>query len=482
MLEQKNSQGPDLSGFERANTELSLLGSGLFQRLAGIATAGGKKLRPEQVPVSILDAIGWDETVRWSEWALLHMVQDPELYYVRAEGRRADSVIAEHEAWLRPLLPDLLPAILTAFAYGSAPMVLDWAVSDLGTRVESESGSRNRRLSNHAHYACVHELWPGSTTIRAENDRLLAVGSEGGEVYGGQDAEQLGAVRAFVPVWGKRFGRWLGQGSRRSVYDPWFDKGYHQLWSNRYLERSVDPVRVGYAPEGKIDRGDGNDVQAVALLKSIMQATRNGSSVAFPSTLLRDTNARAWEMLNLEQPDRSEIWERVQTRDDLRIMRATLSPAGLTGEFDESLYFDFIQSIADFAAKELTRIVSVVHRMNHGAAARTPKVIPSDVPKAKKRMLLELLKSVGDAVHHMPDGRVYTLGELVHPEIIEQLGVTARTVAEAAHEPAGETAKGSPGRDRDLSSDREGRRDDARTEESENDTGGENMDRQEQQG
>lgn len=482
VVKQETISSPDLRDFERANYELGSLNASQYLHLAGVATTGGRKMRPDQVPVLILDAIGWDEVVRWSEWLLLQTVRNPELYYMRGEPK----AVAEHEAWLRRLLPALLPPITRAFCYGAIPIVLDWGVRRLETTVPSGSSGGKTRAKNytsHVHYRAVHELYPGGVQIETEGDRLIKVHSPGGDAYGGQDSHRLGEVRAFLPVWDKQFGRWCGQGSRRAVYPAWFDKGYHELWANRYLERSVDPVRLGRAPSGDFTLPDGTKISAVNLLRAILSSTRNGSSMVIPSeTVEGDSKERAWDVGNLEQPDRMSIWETAHSRNDLKIMRATLSPAGMKGELDESLYFDFVQGIGDWVACELTRIVSVVHRMNHGVDSEGPVVLANDVPKAKKRVLLELVKATAQVDRFTKDGRRWNLAQLIPASILDQLGVKSLSVDEAAHKEGGSDGGGQPGRKRDTASDREERRDDARTEEGQNDTGGEDMDREEQQG
>lgn len=473
----KVTSPPDLSEFKRANWNLNALDQAQFLALAGIATTGSRKALPQNIPVSVLDAMGWDEAVYWAEWLITSPSRAEALYYVQHDD---PSVRAETDAWLRPLLADLLPPITRAFGYGAVPLILDWGVGDLEAQVVSADGKSKRKktFKLHVHYSHVHDLWPGEAGIKVEDDRLLAIEGPDHREYGGLDLERLGQVRGYLAVWDKQFNRWKGQGSRRRAYDAWFDKGYHNLWSNRYIERSVDPVRVGYAPEGQITLSNGQTYEPVKLLTAIMQASRNGSSVVLPATLMKDSDLRAWAVENLSVPDRSQVWDKVLERDDARIMRATLAPfAG--GKLDESIYFDHVQSVATFVAQCLSKVVATTHWMNHGVHSTPPTIKANDIPKAKKRILQEIFKNVSSAVQHTADGKqVYTLGELVHPEILDQLGVKARPVEEAAHEQS-ELAIGQPGRPLDLGSDREERRDDGRTDEGQNDTGGDDQDREE---
>src|SRR3990172_5015528 len=140
---------------------------------------------------------------------------------------------------------------------------------------------------------------------------------------------------------------------------------------------------------------------------------------------------------------------------------------------------DAVQRVCDFAARTLTRIVNTALRVRYGDAAPIVYVLANDIPKRKLRLVQQVFSAAAGAPQYMPDGRTYTLAELVHPQILDQLGVKARPVEEAAHEPGpspvpfggGPSAKPS-GRPLEVTSDREERRDDARTVEGEEDTGG----------
>ena len=135
----------------------------------------------------------------------------------------------------------------------------------------------------------------------------------------------------------------------------------------------------------------------------------------------------------------------------------------------DALMRDFVQGLADFAAFELTKCAQVVYRLN-GGKGEAPVVIANDVPQSRRKILLEILKATINSTQHLADGRTYTLGELVHPELLDQLGIMSRGVEEAAHKPVG-PQPGATGRPRDMSGDRETRREDARTDEGEDATG-----------
>lgn len=476
----KKQSPVDLEEFERSNMELRLSGSLELAHLASFAarTRGKASVRPDLIPFETLDLMGYEPPIYFSEAAITAPARDPELFYVRHAGKD-ERLVAETEAWLYPLLhrTELLDMIARAFAYGVIPIVFDWEKGDLTRRVSTDTGERQRVLKRHVHYCRAHELWPGDVTVDAEHDRIFGVETSDGRLYGSEGLERLGDVRAYLAIWDKQFGRLQGQGSRRRAHEPWFQGSYARLWRARYLERSVDAVRVGYAPDGKITLPDGTKVHATKLLRSILTAARNGSAVVVPAKRDKDGN-RVWELDKLELPDRDGVFQHACQDTDARMMLATLSPPGMEdGSYEEELFFSFVQSVSNFAAKVLSRIVATTHWLNHGtrgSAAEPPEVIANDVPLRKKRILKEVFGKVADAVHYTSEGKEYTLGGMVSPEILDQLGVGRLSVAEAAHDPKpAAPAPGGPGRPLDLTSDREDRRDDAETDAGSEDTGGE---------
>lgn len=469
-MPEKTQTPPDMSEFERASWALERMTG--YQFMSMVALGLPAQTRPDRVSFEVMEVMGYDPAIYMPELALTGPSRDPELYYVRHGNPR---VIAETEAWLWRLLPDLLPAITRAFFFGRAPLVFDWESADLLLEVDRGQGSvRNERFANHVHYGFLHDMSPAEGLPRTDNDRIVSIETADGSRYGGEDLESLGQIRGYLAVWDRQFKRVHGQASRRRAYEPWFSANHGRLWRARYQERSVDPLRVGYAPEGKITLANGRQVDAIKLLRTMLVAARNGSSLALPATLLGDGSTRAWEVDVVATPERDKVFQQAADHHDARMMLACLWPKD--GDVDTSLYEAFIQQIADFCAKEVQKIVATVHWLNHGVNSTPPQILANDIPKAKKRILKEVLSNVSGAVHHLKDGRTYTLGELVHPEILEQLGVRARTVEEAAHFGDSEGGTGQPGRNRELDSDREVRRDNARTEEGENDTGGERED------
>lgn len=468
---------PDLSEFTRASWGMGSLSASDVIALGTVGMGCRPETRPEHVPFDVIDAMLWHPVMKAAVSTITAPATDPELYYLRGDKKAC----AEVDASLRPLLvtqrAPLLDQIVRAYATGVAPIVLDYGVSNLSIQVDTRDGegTRNRNLPGHVHYVRSHELWPGECQLRVEHDRLLAVES-GGQSYGGEDLEDPGRIRAFLAIWDPQYGRWIGHGACRRAYKDWIEEGMARLWEIRYLERSVDLPRVGYAPEGDITIG-GQKVSAIKLLRAQIMSLRNGSTITLPSTLAAD-NQPAWRFQTLDVPDRHQIFEYAINSRGARMFTAALCPSDLNKASEEQA-MDAVQRVCDFAARTLTRIVNVPLRLRYGASAPFVQVLANDIPKRKLRIVQQVFSTSAQAQQRTADGKVYTLAELVHPEILDQLGVKARTVEEAAHEAPTAPPPGQPGRPLDVASDREERRDDSRTIEGEEDTGGEDVEREE---
>ncbi len=496
---QGSGASPDLEEFARSTWSLSTLGIQDVVALGAIGAGCTPATRAEFVPLEIKDLIARTDPVVYTMLSVVTgPAKDPELYYLRCDDKK---LVPEVEAWLRPLLTKqrapLLAQICRAFAMGSVPIVLDYVSEDLAWEQErggaggSDVSTFRRTAKGHVHYARSHEVWPGEASLRVDGDRLLGLIYSGQE-YGGEDLDDPGRARAFLSIWDPSYGRWGGQGAIDRVYKDWLEGGMARLWEMRALERVVDPARIGYAPNRDIEIG-GQKISAVKLLRAQMLSLRNGSVMTLPGEVDGNGNA-LWRVEAPFTPGQGhEIAKQAIDARDVRKAWACLSPGGPVDKASEEQFMDSIQSVCDFAAATLTRMVNVCVKVTHGPAAPFVQVIANDIPKRKMRTVLEVFRATSSATQRMPDGRVYTLAELVDPEILDQLGIKARTVATAAHLPAypesiaeafsappsGEGGEKPVGRPNDTTSQREERRDNAETIEGEGDTGGEDVEREE---
>lgn len=473
-----SSTPPDMSEFMRASFDLSALGSSHILGLAAFGAGLRPETPPRLVPFEVLEAITYHPVFYTGARLVTAPACDPELYYVRCDD---SNIAAETWAWLQILLTGqrapVLGAVVRGFTYGSIPIVLDWETSTLKFKVEgkSKSGLRNKTIENHVHYSSSHEIYPADVRLKTRNDLLLGV-EHAGKEYGAEDLADPARIRAYLSVWDSQFGRFDGHAAARRAFRSWLEGQSAELWRIRYLERSVDLPRVGFAPQGDLTI-DGEKIPAVKLLRAQIMALRNGSTIVLPTKRDEQGNDE-WRIEVLDSPDRAETFEKTVDSYDRRLLWAVLSGTD-DGKASEDQFMDSVQSVADFTAGFLTRIARNVVRMNHGDEVCMPTVIANDVPKRKQRLLKEIFAASANAVQHTQDGKIYTLAELVDPEILDQLGVERRSVNEAAHGGPSVKPEGKPGRPLDLTSDREERRDDSETIDNEEDTGGDDMDQDE---
>lgn len=431
---------------------------------------------PLAVHQAVIDAMGFHPMIYMGESMVTWPSNDAEIYYLRGDDR----LCAEAEAWLRRLLTrqraPLLPSIARAFATGHSPIVLDFEPETLVFKI----GGRNNNRPGHVHYVRSSELWLGDVQLRTKGRQLLGV-LHGGEEFPGEDVDDPGRRRAFAAVWDPKPGAavedfWRGQGSRFRAYKDWIEEGAARLWEIRALERGVDLPRVGYAPSGKLSIG-GREVSAIRLLKEQITALRSGSTIVLPNTLLAD-NTPAFKVQVLEQTMQHQLVAYAIDSRSARMMRASLNPTNLDKATEEQ-FMDTAQKVCDFVAATLTRIVNAVVELHHGKG-HFVQVLANDIPKRRLRVALEVFRAVVSHTQHLPDGKTVQIGELVDgPEILKQIGIMGRPLDEAAHKQVAPPPAGPPGRPIDTTSSREERRDDARTVEGEEDTGGEDVEREE---
>lgn len=460
---------PDLSDFERLSAASSIMD--LQDLAATLVAEGDAEGTLYGLPWEVLLFMGLDPVIYLGEQAATAPVKDPELYFV---DHRDPAIKAETEAWLRPLLPAALCAIARSFVFGSMPYVLDWKVGDLAVTLASDAAQPSDLiLRDRVHYVALHELCPAEARLEldaATRENLAAL------VIGGK---RYGPDRAFVSVWDREFGKWNGKGSRARSHKWWRRSIRIDRWEARYLERSVDSPRIGYAPRGDVEI-DGVRVKATKVLAAALLALKNGGVASLPSEFVGDK--RQWDVSVLNLPDRSEVWTRAANRFDAMKLFASLAPPSIvgisettfaSGRVTDRLYVELVQSIARFVACELTAIVRASHRIVYGDSVRAPEVRAGDLPQSKQKLYLDVFGRIVDVERRIADGRRVTMGEQVKDTLLDLLKiprVPAEAVARAPDDPRRRLGSGS-GKEREPSSEREERREAAREPEGESSSG-----------
>jgi hypothetical protein len=456
----------------------------------------GEFVRPEQVPWYVVYAMGYDPWLYLGEEFFAAPLRDPTLYYLE---HKDEAVKAEAAEWLKPIMGELLDVGTRSIAWGCMPFVLDWRAEDLVVEVNG----RNRNLIGHQHVVGpVHDLFPGDVeTWRAKGDRLEWL-KYSGSAYLGEAAQTPGAVtRAFWPVWRKMFGDFAGMGSRRRAYAPWYRGEMDACRQDRYLDRSVDPPRVAYGPNGTMEL-NGRTVRCIDVMGSAITALKGGGTAVFPANLTKDGKDREWAVAAMQLPNVSDVWHKRMDQLAAEKLVASLVPPSAAGmgartfagaKVPQDLFVEVLRSAAEWCAAVIVQpVVDAVHFVNHGTKTKPPRACAREIPAVKVKRLTELFKTVAAQPRRVPgekgeDGeegedREVTLAELIDESIIDDLGVERRPTEEAAREKRGPVAPGGPGgRALELDSDREERREGSPTDEGEDDTGGDDTDRQERE-
>lgn len=476
------SPSPDYSGFQRhalafgrpgsSPADIVSLSTGYWQEL-------GPLTHPHQIPWHVIDIMGFHPHMSLAEEIWAALLRNTELYRVQHDD---PAIRAETEAWLATVLPQLLHAASLAFAYGVMPYVLDWDATELAFTVKRRgSAPFQETLHNHAHFVDIHELHPKDVTLKTQADRLVSLR------YSGQDYQA--SSRAFVSVWGRTFGGWLGRGSRRKAYKAFFRAEHCELWLGRFLERNVDPPRKAHAPAGKV-KINGEDVIAAELMADVVMGLKGAGVAVIPGGMeTGSTSLRAWDVvaMDLKAGESSAVFNQAINLANVEMFIASLVPptaAGIqdaafaSGRVHAELLEDLLNVASNWLALQVSAPVEVVHKVRYGSKVPPAKIVARQFPKAKAKRFLDLFKAVKDSEREIKgeDGktRVWTPADLVRGDtLLEELGVPISSPDEVARERPAVPPSAPVGRPIDETSDRAERRKNAREPEGEDATGAE---------
>lgn len=425
----------------------------------------GYGLDPRKVPVSALQAMSTNAAVYLAERTISGIVRRPDLYSIKHDDPK---IVAEVEAWLWPLLPALTAAAAHAFAYGTVVVIFDWERKTLRVKVPSKGGkTRKKTLERHTHFADAFEPHPDDTTLDLNAQGKVERVKVADETYR--------PPRAHVWAWDPEFGP-LGQGAKRRAWRPYCEHLLVTVLRDKYLERSVDAPRVAYVPDGKVEV-DGTTYTVSDYVNLLLADLRGSGQVSLPS--VRDANGnKKYELDVLEIPDRKDTWEQALNRCECEMFIAYLVSPTLSGGMDgvggaasktlDGMLREHVEDLANWVAKNLERIVGIVHRANYDPEeVEEPEVVATDVGKAAARKIMqEVLRLANSAAR----GELALRVDL--PAVLDKLGVPLRDEPPEFPEGWGGPSSSEPeGRSKEPGSDREERREDGRTEEGEEDTG-----------
>lgn len=436
----------------------------------------GYGMDPQAIPVVALQLMNTHPAVYLAERTLCGIVRRPDLFSVKHSD---PAIAAETEAWLWPILDEILSGAVRGFAYGTVGMVFDWERAALRYEVAKPGKkARWKTAAAHTHYARAVEVHPDETNVRTDEfGRFDGLACATGT---------FGKDRTFLWAWDPEFGALVGQGARRRAWMPYCESLIVTLLRDKYLERSVDAPRIAYVPEGN-QTVDGEEMTNAAYVVQLLLDLQGSGAMGLPS--VRETGGeRKFEIERLEVSEAAApIFEAALNRCDAQIMLAYLVAPSMGGVDDaggnaagramDGMLREQIEDLATWLARGLTKIVDVVHRANYDPAkVAPPEVVATDVGKAAARRVYQ---SVLQLVNAAAGGEIALRTDV--PSLLDKLGVPLRDAPPPSSQPApGATPEGRPpGRPLDTGSEREDRREDAETDEGGEDTGGEDVERDE---
>lgn len=469
----------DLSKFRRT-ISLSIGGGGygrltMALELHTIAQLG-YGLDPRSVPVVALQLMETCPAVYLAKRTVTGIIRRPDLYSVEHPDPK---IKAETEAWLWPILPDLLSGAAAGFDYGSVVCVLDWERRTLRFQVPTSTDPtkpRAKTVVDHTHYAAAYEVHPDETTYELDQAGKIAGVQTGGGRYG--------ADRIAPWVWDPEFGSVCGTGAKRRAWRPYCQFLIDSLLRDKFLERSVDSPKLVFTPSGTVEI-DGEDKEISDHVVDLMMEVRGGGFVPLPGVRYDgDKGERKYAVEQLEvSGDAAPVFDQALNRTEADIFIAYLVSPTLSGGLDDvggaasktldGMLREHIEDIACYAAGGLTRLVGIVHRANYGEDVEPPTVAYTDVGKAAARkIMLSVLQLANTAAR----GEVALMTNM--PVLLDKLGIPLR---EPPLDPftQPDPSGAEPGRKPEPAGDREGRREDAATENGEEDTGDEDVDHEE---
>lgn len=451
------SETVDLGKFERAAFG-SMISSGGGNHLSDALVAMVRSVvnegtDPRFVPESALERMNYHPAVYLAQRVVTGIIRRKDLYSV---DHKDPAKRKEVEEWLWPLLPRVLQAAARAFVYGARGVVFNWTRETIRFDVPTKDGkkTRSKSLPGHTHYSSAHTIRRSHFEVEFAGDELESLHYNG---------ESYGPDRAFVFVWDPEDeADTRGNGASRRAWRDYCEEAIICQLEAAYLERSVDSPRVAFAPSGSIESPDGTKQTIPDFVTSLLMALNGGGAVTFPQKFDKDGN-KLYELATLDLPDREGVWSEAIRRREARIFMAYLALMGdgaaASAKTLDGLLKEIVQDIAEWVSELLTEIVATVHARNYTAEEPPPGIVATDVGKASaKKILAEVLRMVsGDELARWVDVS----------KALDRLGVPV-------HESPQEQESQDPlGRPKDLSGDRDERRDDAITEEGEDATGAE---------
>lgn len=284
-----------------------------------------------------------------------------------------------HQDWIDAIMPSIIRGGPNAVWFGWQPFVIDWSVTEEGEFVPSTASDVDPFLA-----------------LAREDDvtrRFAGLDIEG---------QEFGLDRSFKLTWEGYQNNHYGEGQALTVYPYWWAHSVLLVWTMRYYERSVDPVRLAMAqnvqiPTGEVDSG-GNPtfVDLTELVAEALDVAGNGDSVAVPMGM---DGEKLVDIQQLANPDRSDTWLKLLSYLEEKQFLSTLCLPGIgvasgyggvkgqDARISEKTQLRVLEHVSNLPVEELNRsLLPMVHKMN-----KLPGPVPKVRGKAFKREQQETL-------------------------------------------------------------------------------------------
>jgi hypothetical protein len=474
----------DFSKFKRGRGSLLVSSYGGFTLGLETHTIAqlGYGMDGRAVPVQALQLMGTCPAVYLAERTLGAIVRRPDLYSVIHPD---PTIRATVEAWLWPLLERLTASAVRGFSYGTVTDVLDWQRETI--RVEVPTGGqdkttgrklRAKSMVDFTAFGGVHEVHPDETLLDLDAAGEPVRVHAGGTIYAYD--------RTAVWCWDPEFGSWVGQGARRRAWRDYCEWLIVTVLRDKYLERSVDAPRIAWVPDGEFTLADGTKIKHADHMANLLEDLRGSGNLALPGAVFGDGSTRKFDLKQLELADRHDTWDGALNRHEANMFTSYLVAPQLQGQGGEEASAgggkvldvnlrENVEALALFAASGLTRLVGIVHRANYDPAkVQAPTIGVTDVGKREARKLMQEVMRLANTSAR---GEIAMRTDM--PALLDALGIPLR-------EPPpdwelGETEGGDEaGRPAQPGGPRDERREDAATNDGEEDTGGEDQVREDE--
>jgi len=436
-LEAKDEVGKILNLIDGAKSDLPATGSVLtlstFGRMAGM-----DPFDKEGPNYSTLKKMRNDPEIALG----LAIIQLPMISAGWEVKSKDPKVAACIDAWMRPLWPRFIKAVVRATTFGYQPFekVWEWQDQHVTTTVDEQE-----IIAWHGRafvYDKLKDIPPDTVTVLWEAEEFAGLEQTGG---GGK----VGPAKSFVSTNDIEFGNLYGRSVMLPSYDAWYRSQIIEQFLARYLERrGVPPVKVLY-PKGSTaqmnadgTRGTVWEHQDVAM--KVGSSLREHSVAAVPST--RDDKGNlVWDVDYMKDDQRAGQFIEALQRYDQKKIRGLVVPdlVATEGQAGRGSYAQADQKAEFFIQMEEARLQEFVMQINRwvvaplveynfGAQAEDAEIITEGLSEEDTTLLRDIVKEIATS------GRL----PLDIAESMKRLGLPQEKTDDTPALPVGPTMEG----------------------------------------